>query len=42
VPVMNISSGNIEKAKALRHEAHEMCFVARSVNFAVEVSAEIS
>ena len=27
--------GNVEKAKALHHDAHSVCFIARSVNFPV-------
>ena len=28
-------SSMIEKANALHHDAHQMCFIARSVNFSV-------
>jgi organic hydroperoxide reductase OsmC/OhrA len=30
-----------ERAQALHHRAHELCFIANSVNFAVEVEPEI-
>ncbi|MGH9523489.1 MAG: OsmC family protein [Terriglobales bacterium] len=33
--------GDPEKARTLHHEAHEKCFIAKSVNFAVEVLPEI-
>lgn len=32
---------NIEKALALHHAAHEKCFIAHSVNFAVEHRPEV-
>ena len=35
-PRITISSGDREKAIALHHEAHKMCFIANSVNFPVE------
>ncbi|MBV8656036.1 MAG: OsmC family protein [Candidatus Eremiobacteraeota bacterium] len=31
-----------EKANALHHEAHRLCFIARSVNFPVEIEPAIS
>jgi organic hydroperoxide reductase OsmC/OhrA len=31
-----------EKALALHAEAHHMCFIARSVDFPVEIAAEIT
>ena len=31
----------VEKAKALHHEAHEMCFIARSINFEMHHLPEI-
>lgn len=41
-PTVKISaSDNREKALGLHHEAHRLCFVARSVKFPVEVEAEI-
>jgi organic hydroperoxide reductase OsmC/OhrA len=40
-PKVTISAGNPAKAKELHHEAHEKCFIARSVNFPVECEAEI-
>jgi organic hydroperoxide reductase OsmC/OhrA len=41
-PVVKIS-GESDRAKAvaLHHEAHRLCFIARSVNFPVEVVPEI-
>jgi len=41
-PVVTIEFGN-DRAKAtdLHHRAHELCFIARSVNFPVEVQPEI-
>ena len=36
-PRVTLAPGSdVEKAKALHHTAHEMCFIARSVNFPVE------
>ncbi len=40
-PRVEISAGDKAKALALHHEAHHMCFIARSVNFAVDVEPEI-
>jgi len=41
-PKVKISAGNDQaKALALHHEAHRFCFIARSVNFPVEVAPEI-
>jgi organic hydroperoxide reductase OsmC/OhrA len=40
-PSVKISSGDREKALDLHHQAHKLCFIARSVNFPVEVEAEI-
>ncbi|MGC1373611.1 MAG: OsmC family protein [Candidatus Sulfotelmatobacter sp.] len=41
-PMVKLSAGD-DRAKAteLHHEAHRLCFIARSVNFAVEVDPEI-
>ncbi|WP_397452885.1 OsmC family protein [Pseudomonas sp. NA-150] len=33
---------DVEKAVALHHKAHEMCFIARSVNFPVSHAPEVS
>lgn len=33
---------HIEKAKALHHEAHRLCFIANSLNFEVECECEIA
>jgi organic hydroperoxide reductase OsmC/OhrA len=42
-PAVTIRRGD-DRAQALRlhHEAHRMCFIANSVNFPVEIEAEIS
>jgi organic hydroperoxide reductase OsmC/OhrA len=42
-PVVTIA-GEAERAKALElhHEAHRLCFIARSVNFPVKVEAKIA
>ena len=41
-PRVTIADGSdLEKARALHHDAHEKCFIANSVNFAVEVEPEI-
>ena len=41
-PTVKISPGNDRvKALALHEEAHRLCFIARSVNFPVEIVAEI-
>jgi len=41
-PRVTIADGSDpEKARALHHDAHEKCFIANSVNFAVEVEPEI-
>lgn len=41
-PKVTISAGSDkEKALALHEEAHRFCFIARSVNFPVEIEAEI-
>jgi organic hydroperoxide reductase OsmC/OhrA len=40
-PKVTISAGDAAKAKELHHEAHELCFIARSVNFPVENEPEI-
>lgn len=41
-PKVTIAAGD-DRARALElhHEAHKLCFIARSVNFPVEVEAEI-
>lgn len=41
-PIVTVSTGD-DRAKAsdLHHEAHRLCFIARSVNFPVEVEPEI-
>ena len=41
-PAIKIAKGNdLSKARALHAEAHHLCFIARSVNFPVEVSAQV-
>ncbi len=40
-PKVLIAAGDPAKAKELHHEAHEKCFIARSVNFPVENEPEI-
>ncbi len=40
-PAVTISAGDQAKARELHHQAHSLCFIARSVNFPVEVEAEI-
>jgi organic hydroperoxide reductase OsmC/OhrA len=40
-PKVTISAGDAAKAKELHHEAHEKCFIARSVNFPVKNEPEI-
>ena len=41
-PVVTIAAGaDAAKAEALHHDAHEMCFVANSVNFAIGCVPEI-
>jgi organic hydroperoxide reductase OsmC/OhrA len=38
-PKVTLAPGaNAEMAEALHHKAHEMCFIARSLNFPIEVS----
>ena len=41
-PKVTIATGDSEKALALHHKAHELCFIARSVNFPVETHPELS
>jgi organic hydroperoxide reductase OsmC/OhrA len=40
-PVVTIASGDRVKALALHEEAHRLCFIARSVNFPVNVRAQL-
>ncbi|HZU26081.1 MAG TPA: OsmC family protein [Bryobacteraceae bacterium] len=41
-PRMTISDpGRIEEARALHHRAHELCFIARSVNFPVDHEPQV-
>lgn len=40
-PTVTLAPGSdLAKAEALHHEAHEMCFIARSVNFPVSCAPE--
>ena len=41
-PQVRIAAGDPHKAEELHHEAHSLCFISRSVNFPVSVSATIS
>jgi organic hydroperoxide reductase OsmC/OhrA len=42
-PAVKVSAGdNLARALALHEEAHRLCFIARSVNFPVDVEAEVS
>lgn len=41
-PKIEISSGDMEKAEALHKDAHEFCFIARSVNFPIRCAPQIS
>jgi organic hydroperoxide reductase OsmC/OhrA len=41
-PKVMVSGGDLVKAKELHHEAHEKCFIARSVNFPVENDPEVT
>lgn len=41
-PRVTIAAGDRATAAALHDEAHRLCFIARSVNFPVSVSAEIT
>jgi organic hydroperoxide reductase OsmC/OhrA len=41
-PAITLSAGEDRvKARELHHEAHRLCFIARSVNFPVEIEPEI-
>lgn len=41
-PHVTIAPGDdAEKARALHHDAHQVCFIARSVNFPIAVEAEV-
>lgn len=40
-PTVKISSGDPTRALELHHEAHRLCFIARSVNFPVDAEPEI-
>jgi organic hydroperoxide reductase OsmC/OhrA len=40
-PRVTISKGDKQKAEALHHEAHRLCFIANSVNFPVDCEPRI-
>lgn len=40
--VVVAEESNIERAKELHHNAHELCFIANSVNFPVRAAPQIS
>ena len=40
-PKVRISAGDRAKAESLHENAHHLCFIARSVNFAVECEATL-
>jgi organic hydroperoxide reductase OsmC/OhrA len=41
-PRVTVTAGaDLTKARALHHDAHALCFIARSVNFPVEHEAEV-
>jgi len=42
-PTITVSAGNdLARAVALHEEAHRLCFIARSVNFPVDVKPEVA
>jgi organic hydroperoxide reductase OsmC/OhrA len=42
-PAIKVSAGNdLARAIALHEEAHRLCFIARSVNFPVDVEPEVA
>ena len=40
-PTVKVSTGDKAKALELHHKAHELCFIANSVNFEVKCEAKI-
>jgi organic hydroperoxide reductase OsmC/OhrA len=40
-PTVHIAASDATKAAALHEQAHHLCFIARSVNFPVEVNPTI-
>jgi organic hydroperoxide reductase OsmC/OhrA len=40
-PVVTMTNGDRARALELHSEAHRLCFISRSVNFPVEVKAEV-
>jgi len=40
-PTVTVAKGDPERARTLHKPAHEKCFIANSVNFAVECEPEI-
>lgn len=41
-PAVTIAGGDPARATELHREAHRLCFIARSINFPVEVAPEIA
>lgn len=41
-PAVTIAGGDATRARELHHEAHRLCFIARSVNFPIEVAPEVA
>jgi organic hydroperoxide reductase OsmC/OhrA len=42
-PRVTVAAGSdVAKARELHHKAHDLCFIARSVNFPVEHEAEVA
>lgn len=40
-PKITISTGSIEQAEKIHGEVHNFCFIARSVNFPIEIDPEV-
>lgn len=41
-PEIKISKGDLEKAQQLHHKAHELCFIANSLNCSVRIEGNVS
>ncbi len=41
-PEVKISIGDPEKAQQLQHKAHELCFIANSVNCSINIEGKVS
>ena len=39
-PRVTVGSGDLSEALALHEEAHRLCFIARSVNFAISIESQ--